>query len=38
MIAPSLALLCYRRGVKEDVEPRPAGALVDRVLPAPGTV
>jgi glutathione S-transferase len=33
MIAPSLALLCYRRDLRADVEARPAGGLVERVLP-----
>ena len=35
MIAPSLALLCYRRDVRPEVERRPAIRLVDRVLPEP---
>jgi glutathione S-transferase len=35
MIAPSLALLTYRSDVRPEVEARPLGALVDRVLPEP---
>jgi glutathione S-transferase len=35
MIAPSLALLCYRRDVRSEVERRPAMRLVERVLPEP---
>jgi glutathione S-transferase len=35
MIAPSLALLCYRPDTREQIERRPALALVDRVLPEP---
>jgi glutathione S-transferase len=35
MIAPSLALLCYRPDVRAEIERRGALALVDRVLPAP---
>lgn len=35
MIAPSLALLCYRRDLLPEIERRPAMLLVDRVLPAP---
>jgi len=35
MIAPSLALLCYRPDVRAQIERRGALALVDRVLPAP---
>jgi glutathione S-transferase len=34
MIAPSAALLCYRLDVKPEIEARPVGRLVDRVLPA----
>jgi glutathione S-transferase len=37
MIAPCLALLCYRRDVEPQIEPRPAMGLVDRLLPEPGT-
>jgi len=32
-IAPSLALLCYRPELSEQVSARPAGVLVDRLLP-----
>ncbi|MFI4984645.1 MAG: hypothetical protein ACHP93_02660 [Solirubrobacterales bacterium] len=35
MIAPSLALLCYRPDVRAEIERRPALALVDRILPEP---
>jgi glutathione S-transferase len=35
MIAPSLALLCYRPDARAEIERRPALALVDRVLPEP---
>jgi len=35
MIAPSLALLCYRPDVRAEIERRPALALVDRVLQEP---
>lgn len=35
MIAPSLALLCYRRDLRAQVEGRPAAALLQRVLPEP---
>jgi glutathione S-transferase len=35
MIAPSLALLCYRPDTRAQIERRPALALVDRVLPEP---
>lgn len=35
MIAPSLALLAYRHDLRPEIEARPAGALVDRVLPEP---
>jgi glutathione S-transferase len=35
MIAPSLALLCYRDDLRPEIESRPALALVDRVLPEP---
>ena len=35
MIAPSLALLCYRRDLRPEIERRPAMRLVDRVLPEP---
>src|SRR4051794_18757678 len=35
MIAPSLALLMYRRDLGPEIQARPAGALADRVLPEP---
>jgi glutathione S-transferase len=35
MIAPSLALLTYRTDLEAEVMSRPAGTLVDRVLPEP---
>jgi hypothetical protein len=35
MIAPSVALLTYRRDLVEEVESRPVRALIDRLLPAP---
>jgi glutathione S-transferase len=35
MIAPSLALLCYRPDTRAEIERRPALALVDRILPEP---
>ena len=35
IIAPSLALLCYRHDLCEQIEARPAGALVERILPMP---
>jgi hypothetical protein len=35
MIVTSLALLSYRRDLSEGIEARPAGRLVDRVLPLP---
>ena len=35
MIAPSLALLCYRPDVEREIEQRPLVALVDRLLPEP---
>ena len=35
MIAPSLALLSYRRDARAEIEGRPALALLDRVLPEP---
>jgi len=34
-IAPSLALLCYRPELSAEISRRPAGALVDRLLPEP---
>jgi len=33
--APSLALLCYRPDLRPDIESRPLGRLVDRLLPDP---
>jgi glutathione S-transferase len=36
-IAPSLALLSYRRDVAEAIEARPAGAFLDRLLPLPAS-
>jgi glutathione S-transferase len=35
VIVPSLALLDYRDDLREQIAPRPAGALLDRVLPEP---
>jgi glutathione S-transferase len=35
MIAPSLALLCYRPDARREIERRPLAALVDRLLPQP---
>ncbi len=35
-IAPSLALLLYRRDLRSEIEGRPAIRLVDRLLPEPG--
>lgn len=35
MIAPSLALLGYRKDLRPDLESRPVWALVDRLLPQP---
>ncbi|HEX3510262.1 MAG TPA: glutathione S-transferase N-terminal domain-containing protein [Solirubrobacteraceae bacterium] len=35
MIAPSLALLAYRNDLRDDIERRPAGELLERVLPEP---
>jgi glutathione S-transferase len=35
MIAPSLALLSYRPDLDAEIAARPAGALLDRVLPQP---
>jgi len=36
MIAPSLALLACRHDLRHQLHARPAGALVDRLLPEPG--
>ena len=36
-VAPSVALLSYRRDLRAEVQSRPASALVDRVLPEPDT-
>jgi hypothetical protein len=38
MIAPSLALLCYVRDLRGELDGRPAMRLVDRVLPEPTPV
>ena len=38
MIAPSLALLTYRRDLRSELDGRPAMALVDRLLPEPAGV
>ena len=35
VIAPSLALISYRRDVRPQIERRPAGALLTRLLPEP---
>ena len=35
MIAPSLALIAYRLDLRAQIEARPAGACVERVLPEP---
>ena len=35
MIAPSLALIAYRLDLRADLEARPAGELLERVLPEP---
>jgi hypothetical protein len=35
IIAPSLALIAYRRDLRPQIEARPAGALLRRVLPEP---
>ena len=35
MIAPSLALIAYRLDLRAEIEARPAGALLERVLPEP---
>jgi glutathione S-transferase len=38
MIAPSLALIAYRLDLRPEIEARPAGALLERVLPEPPPV
>jgi glutathione S-transferase len=38
MIAPSLALLTYRRDLRAEIERRPATRLLDRLLPEPAAV
>ena len=35
MIAPSIALIAYRLDLRPQIEARPAGAYVERVLPEP---
>jgi glutathione S-transferase len=35
MIVTSLALLCYRQDLRPGIEGRPAGELIERVLPEP---
>jgi glutathione S-transferase len=35
VIAPSLALIAYRLDLRADIEARPAGTFVERVLPEP---
>jgi glutathione S-transferase len=37
-IAPSLALLTYHLDLRSELERRPLGALIDRLLPEPGPV
>jgi glutathione S-transferase len=37
MIVTSLALLCYRVDLRPEIEARPAGWLLERVLPEPAT-
>jgi glutathione S-transferase len=37
VIAPSLALIAYRLDLRADIEARPCGALLERVLPEPPT-
>jgi glutathione S-transferase len=36
MIAPSVALLAYRHDLRGDIDARPAGRLMDRILPLSG--
>ena len=38
MIAPSLALLSYRRDLRDEIARRPAVRLIDRLLPEPAAV
>ena len=35
LIAPSLALIAYRNDLRPQIEARPAGTLLERVLPEP---
>jgi hypothetical protein len=35
VIAPSLALIAYRLDLRAQIEARPCGAFVERVLPEP---
>ena len=35
MIAPSIALLSYRLDLRDEIAARPAGAMIDRILPMP---
>ena len=35
MIVPSLALLCYQEPLRSEIEARPAGVLMERLLPEP---
>jgi glutathione S-transferase len=35
MIAPSIALLSYRHDLRDEIAARPAGELIDRILPMP---
>ena len=35
MIAPSIALLSYRLDLRDEIAARPAGAMIDRILPIP---
>ena len=37
MIAPSIALLSYRLDLRDEIAARPAGAMIDRILPMPPT-
>ena len=38
MIAPSIALLSYRLDLRDEIAARPAGAMIDRILPMPPAV